>query len=44
MNVFNPVNWVLVRASKVFPIDYVITLLLVLFLFISSVVGLAYIG
>ena len=42
--IFNPLNWIFVKSSKVFPIDYVIFLLLVLFFFSSSVVGLATIG
>ena len=42
--IFNPFNWIFVMASKIFPIDYVIFLLLVLFFFSSSVVGLATIG
>ncbi|CZT46941.1 probable Probable lysosomal cobalamin transporter [Rhynchosporium secalis] len=44
INVFQPVNWVFVQASRVFPVDYVLMLLLVLFLFSSSVVGIATIG
>ena len=44
INIFNPVNWILVKSAKVFPIDYVIFLLLVLFFFASSVVGIASIG
>ncbi|KAF3929816.1 hypothetical protein AA313_de0204107 [Arthrobotrys entomopaga] len=44
VNIFNPINWIFVKASKVFPIDYIIILLLVLFLFVSTVVGLAFIG
>lgn len=44
VNIFNPVNWIFVQSSKVFPIDYVIALLLVLFFFVSTVIGLAYIG
>lgn len=42
--IFNPANWVLVKSAKVFPIDYVIFLLLVLFFFSSSVIGIATIG
>ena len=42
--IFNPVNWVFVQSAKVFPIDYVIFLLLVLLFFSSSVVGIATIG
>ena len=42
--IFNPMNWIFVKSAKVFPIDYVIFLLLVLFFFFSSVVGIASIG
>ncbi|KAF1817592.1 putative lysosomal cobalamin transporter [Eremomyces bilateralis CBS 781.70] len=44
INIFQPINWVLVQSSKVFPIDYVLFLLLVLFFFSASVVGLAAAG
>lgn len=44
VNVFNPLNWIFVKSSKVFPIDYVIFLLLVLLFFASSIVGIATIG
>ena len=44
ISVFNPTNWVLVESSKIFPIDYVIFLLLTLLFFCGSVVGLATIG
>lgn len=44
INIVNPINWIFVKAAKVFPIDYVIFLLLVLFFFFSSVVGMATIG
>lgn len=44
INIFQPLNWVLVKSSKVFPIDYVLFLLLVLFLFSASVVGIATAG
>ncbi|KAI9835731.1 MAG: hypothetical protein M1819_001909 [Sarea resinae] len=44
INVFNPVNWIFVQAAKVFPIDYIIVSLLVLFFFSSSVVGIAVVG
>ena len=40
----NPINEALVKAAKVFPVDYIIFLLLVMFFFTSSVVGLAAIG
>ena len=42
--IWNPLNIIMVQAAKVFPIDYVIFLLLVLLLFFSSVVGTAVIG
>ncbi|EWC45156.1 hypothetical protein DRE_06044 [Drechslerella stenobrocha 248] len=44
VNIFNPINWVFVQSSKIFPVDYVIALLLVFLFFVSTVVGLAYIG
>ena len=44
INIFQPVNWILVKSAKVFPIDYVIFLLIVLFFFCSSVVGVATVG
>lgn len=44
VQIFNPLNWIFVKSSKVFPIDYVLFLLLMLFFFSSSVVGLATIG
>ncbi|TVY45952.1 putative lysosomal cobalamin transporter [Lachnellula subtilissima] len=44
INVFQPINWIFVQSSRVFPIDYVLMALLVLFLFSSSVVGIATIG
>ena len=42
--IFNPINWLLTLTSKVFPIDYIIFLLLTLLFFSASVVGIATIG
>ncbi|KAI4265942.1 MAG: hypothetical protein L6R38_009069 [Xanthoria sp. 2 TBL-2021] len=44
INIVNPMNWILVKSSKIFPIDYVIFLILILFFFFSSVIGMASIG
>ncbi|KAJ5936429.1 lysosomal cobalamin transporter [Penicillium verhagenii] len=44
INVFNPVNWALVRSARVFPVDYAIFSALVLLLFCSSVAGIAVVG
>jgi len=44
INVFNPVNWIFVESAKVFPVDYVLFILLVLLFFSSSVVGIATVG
>jgi len=44
INIFQPLNWIFVISSKVFPIDYIIFFLLVLFLFCASVVGIAAVG
>jgi LMBR1 domain-containing protein 1 len=43
-NIMNPMNWVFVQTSKMFPIDYVFALLLVLLFFVSSVIGVAFVG
>ncbi|KAF1932521.1 putative lysosomal cobalamin transporter [Didymella exigua CBS 183.55] len=44
INLFQPLNWVLVKSARVFPVDYVLFLLLTLFLFSASVVGIATAG
>ena len=44
IRILQPMNWIFVKAAKVFPIDYVIYLLLVLLFFSGSVVGLATLG
>lgn len=44
INVFNPLNWVLVESAKIFPMDYAIFTVLVLLFFCGSVVGIAAIG
>lgn len=44
VEVFNPINAVLVEAAKIFPIDYVIFLLITMYFFFSSVIGIATIG
>lgn len=44
VHVFQPVNWIFLRAAKAFPVDYVLMALLVLFLFSSTVSGIAAVG
>jgi LMBR1 domain-containing protein 1 len=44
INIFQPVNWVLVKSAKVFPIDYVIFLAIVMLFFSASILGIATIG
>ncbi|KAK4444082.1 putative lysosomal cobalamin transporter [Podospora aff. communis PSN243] len=44
INVFQPVNWIFVQSAKAFPVDYVLMLFLVLFLFSSSITGIATVG
>src|ERR1700761_7792252 len=44
VNIFQPLNYIFVKSSKVFPIDYVLFLLLVLFFFSASIVGIATVG
>ncbi|KAK9476936.1 hypothetical protein V1514DRAFT_369199 [Lipomyces japonicus] len=40
--ILNPINELLRLSSRVFPVDYVLTILLVVWLFVSTVVGLSY--
>ncbi|KAK0362444.1 hypothetical protein LTR91_022727 [Friedmanniomyces endolithicus] len=42
--IFQPLNYILTLTSRVFPIDYILFLLLTLLFFASSVVGIATIG
>lgn len=42
--IFNPINYILTISSRVFPIDYILFLLLTMLFFASSVVGMATIG
>lgn len=44
IHIFQPVNWIFIQAAKVFPIDYVLMALLILFLFGSSITGVATVG
>jgi LMBR1 domain-containing protein 1 len=44
INIFNPINQIFVQSAKVFPIDYVMFILLVLLFFFGSVVGIATVG
>ncbi|KAL4883615.1 hypothetical protein BJY04DRAFT_22066 [Aspergillus karnatakaensis] len=44
INIFNPINQIFVKAAKVFPVDYVLFTLLVLFFFYGSVVGIVTVG
>lgn len=44
INVFQPMNWIFIKAARAFPVDYVLTALLVLYFFSSSISGLAAIG
>lgn len=44
INIFQPINWIFVKSSSVFPVDYVLMAFLVLFFFSSSVAGIASIG
>jgi LMBR1 domain-containing protein 1 len=42
--IFNPVNWLLTFTSRIFPIDYILFLLLTLLFFSASVIGIATVG
>ena len=42
--IFQPINYILTVSAKVFPIDYIVFLILALYFFSSSVVGITAIG
>jgi LMBR1 domain-containing protein 1 len=44
INIAQPINLIFVKSAEVFPVDYVLMMLLVLFFFASSVSGIASIG
>jgi len=42
--VINPLDWILVQSSKVFPLDYVVFLCLVFYIFICALYGIIKLG
>ncbi|KAL7926292.1 hypothetical protein ACQKWADRAFT_282334 [Trichoderma austrokoningii] len=44
VHLFQPINWIFVKAAKVFPVDYILMASLVLVLFSSSISGIAAVG
>lgn len=44
IHVFQPINFIFVKSAKVFPVDYILMALLVLWFFSSSISGIATIG
>lgn len=44
LNILNPTNYIFVKASHLFPLDYILTLLLVLLFFLSTIVGITFLG
>ncbi len=44
LSIFQPLNYLFVQASKVFPVDYALMALLVLLFFTASVTGIATVG
>ena len=44
IHVFQPMNFIFVKAAKAFPVDYILMALLVLFFFSSSISGIATVG
>jgi LMBR1 domain-containing protein 1 len=43
-NLFNPINYIFVKLSKVFPLDYLFTVGLILYFFLATLTGVIYIG
>ena len=43
-HIFNPINWLFTLTSRIFPVDYILFLLLTLLFFSATVVGIATMG
>ncbi|CAO3656079.1 unnamed protein product [Mucor hiemalis] len=43
-NLFNPINYIFVKLSKIFPLDYIFTVGLILYFFLATMSGVIYIG
>ncbi|KAI9360639.1 hypothetical protein BD770DRAFT_341643 [Pilaira anomala] len=43
-NLFNPINYIFVRLSKIFPLDYMFMVGLILYFFLATMSGVIYIG
>lgn len=43
-NLFNPINYIFVRLSKIFPLDYIFMVGLILYFFLATMSGVIYIG
>ncbi|KAI8997686.1 hypothetical protein BDB01DRAFT_771978 [Pilobolus umbonatus] len=43
-DLFNPVNYIFVKLSKIFPLDYIFMVLLIIYFFLSTITGLIHIG
>jgi len=43
-HIFQPMNWIFMKSAKLFPVDYVIVVLLILVFFSATISGLANIG
>ncbi|KAF4975162.1 hypothetical protein FZEAL_8017 [Fusarium zealandicum] len=44
IHIFQPMNFIFVKAAKAFPVDYILMALLVLFFFSSAISGIANVG
>ena len=42
--VFNPVNYIFLQGSKAYPIDFIFMVILILYFFIATVVGIVFVG
>jgi len=42
--VFNPVNYIFLQGSKAYPIDFIFMVILILYFFIATVIGIVFVG
>ena len=42
--VFNPVNYIFLQGSKAYPIDFIFMVILILYFFVATVIGIVFFG
>lgn len=43
-NLFNPINYIFVNLSKIFPLDYIFIVCLIVYFFLATITGIIHVG